>query len=225
MKRCLGLIAALGLATVASAANITWSGTNVSGSQTIFDADSTKTDFSLAVKITTTFSGQSLENSSMVTFGTSTRDDTAVGLLAYSAANGFGAHFDSTTSNATTWTDNNSSLASGSHIVVINGTWDSTNNRWNVTLYINNGTTPITFNGNANPILEPTDGALTATFANNAAWTFNDAATYDGTLTTDEITKLVDAGSAIMPTNIPEPTALALLALGVAGVALRRRVA
>ena len=225
MKRCLGLIAALGLATVASAANMTWSSTTVPGSQEIFGSSDAKADFALAVKITTTFSGQSLENSSMVTFGTSTRDDTAVGLLAYSAANGFGAHFDSATSNATTWTDNNSSLASGSHIVVINGTWDSTNNRWTVTLYINNGTTPITFNGNANPILEPTDGALTATFANNAAWTFNDAATYDGTLTTDEITKLVDAGSAIMPTNIPEPTALALLALGVAGVALRRRVA
>ena len=225
MKRCLGLIAALGLAATASAANITWSGTTVSGSQTIFGADDTKGDFSLAIKITTNFSGQTLNNTSMVTFGTSSRDQTAVGLLAYSAANGFGAHFDSATSNATTWTDNNSSLASGSHIVVINGTWDSTNNRWTVTLYINNGTTPITFNGNANPILEPTNGALTAAFASNAAWTFNDAATYDGTLTADEITKLVDAGSAIMPTNIPEPTALALLALGVAGVALRRRVA
>ena len=65
---------------------------------------------------------------------------------------------------------------------------------------------------------------ITTDFASNAAWTFNEAATYDGTLTADEITKLVDAGSAIMPTNIPEPTALALLALGVAGVALRRRV-
>ena len=115
MKRCLGLIAALGLATVASATSITWNGTNVTGSRTIFGTDATKTDFALAVKITTDF-------------------------------------------------------------------------------------------------------------ASNAAWTFNEAATYDGTLTADEITKLVDAGSAIMPTNIPEPTALALLALGVAGVALRRRV-
>ena len=225
MKTCLGLIAALGLATVASAANMTWSSTTVPGSQTIFNADSTKTDFALAVKITTAFSGQSLENSSMVTFGTSTRDDTAVGLLAYSAANGFGAHFDSATSNATTWTDNNSSLASGSHIVVINGAWDSANNRWTVTLYINNGTTPITFNGNANPILEPTNSALTATFANNAAWTFNDAATYDGTLTDAEITQLINGSTAVLPISIPEPTALALLALGVAGIALRRRVA
>ena len=107
--------------------------------------------------------------------------------------------------------------------MVINGAWDATNSRWNVTLYID-GTTPIEFNS-GDPILDLTNGALTAAFASNAAWTFNDAATYDGTLTADEITKLVDAGSAIMPTNIPEPTALALLALGVAGVALRRRVA
>ena len=116
MKRCLGLIAALGLATVASATSITWSGTNVTGSQTIFGTDATKTDFSLAVKITTDF-------------------------------------------------------------------------------------------------------------ASNAAWTFNEAATYDGILTTEEIGQLIEGQTAVLSSPIPEPTALALLALGVAGVALRRRVA
>lgn len=224
MKTCLGLIAALGLATVASAANITWSGTNVTGSQEIFGSSDAKADFALAVKITTNFADKEIaQNAGMVTFGSAHVDGALDGLLAYSAANGFGGHFYST-ANSPLWTDNNSSLASGSHIVVINGAWDSANNRWNVTLYIG-GTTPVELKGTGTAILAPTNGALTATFANNAAWTFNDAATYDGTLTTDEITKLVDAGSAIMPTNIPEPTALALLALGVAGIALRRRVA
>ena len=224
MKRCLGLIAALGLATVASATSITWNGTNVTGSRTIFGTDATKTDFSLALKVTTAFAGQEItKNAGMVTFGNAHGDGSPDGLLAYAAENGFGGHFYST-SNSPLWTDNNSSLASGSHIVVLTGDWDANNNRWNVTLYIDNATTPVELKGDGTAILAPTSNALTAAFAENAAWTFNEAATYDGILTTDEITKLVDAGSAIMPTNIPEPTALALLALGVAGVALRRRV-
>ena len=223
MKTCLGLIAALGLATVASAANMTWSSTTVPGSQEIFGASDTKTDFSLAVKITTDFVGKTLSNTNMLTFGNNLTDDSPAGLLAYSAANGFGGHFYST-ANSPLWTDNNSSLASGSHIVVINGAWDSANNRWNVTLYIG-GTTPVELKGTGTAILAPTSGALSAAFGSNAAWTFDEAATYDGTLTTEEIAQLVNGETAVLPTNIPEPTALALLALGVAGVALRRRVA
>ena len=224
MKTCLGLIAALGLATVASAANMTWSSTTVPGSQEIFGSSDAKADFALAVKITTNFAGKEIaQNAGMVTFGSAHVDGALDGLLAYSAANGFGGHFYST-ANSPLWTDNNSSLASGSHIVVINGAWDSANNRWNVTLYIG-GTTPVELKGTGTAILAPTNGALTAAFAENTAWSLDEAATYDGTLTTDEITQLINGSTAVLPTNIPEPTALALLALGVAGIALRRRVA
>ena len=67
---------------------------------------------------------------------------------------------------------------------------------------------------------------VVSTFASeNNEWTINETAAYEGILTQEEITRMANQMTAVLPTNIPEPTALALLALGVAGVALRRRVA
>ena len=76
-------------------------------------------------------------------------------------------------------------------------------------------------------VLETYDvsNVVVSTFRNDDYWTINETAAYEGILTQEEITRMANQMTAVLPTNVPEPTALALLALGVAGVALRRRVA
>ena len=231
MKRCFILLSAVCLTAVASALNVTWlNQTATPGTATVFGEGAAKGDFSIAVKLTLNadFATGSFENTSIATFvGGTAADRVAQGILAYSNANGVGVHT-GTTSNSYAWSSNEAVGNSGTVLIVLTGTWDADNNRWNAAAYSNGSALTLDAGGGTPAFVNLGSGALEMAFATNNAWTFGGVAVYDEVLTQDEITSLGSGTNGVVVDGavvLPEPTALALLALGVAGVALRRRAA
>ncbi len=223
-KLTLAALAAATLTLAAQAATLSWTGT--SGSQTV----SSGASFAIAARITMNpdafVAGGVANNSEIIGLTTSRNVANGLGLLAYNAAasggkaSGLGAHFDTSDGGGHGWTNNLDGTTSGTHDIVLNFAWDDGNSRWGVTLHIDGD--PVAFQADTVFLVPTNAGNTTLTLNTNNAWAFESASLYvNGTLTQQDIDWLHENETTV----VPEPTALALLALGAAGLALRRHAA
>ena len=206
MKRMCCLVAVLALTGSASAVNIVWN----RGAETSKSLTMPSGNFSAALLLTTSFSTMSGSNTPIVSFGNFSETH----IYGFNSSEGLGVK------HGGWWGAAVSSTVSGQHSVVLNFT-KQTDGAYKIGVFVDGVADART--GNVyDQALSSTSDTLSLTFVENSTlWTYEGFAIYDDVLTTDEMNTLQTTRD--VESIVPEPSFLALLALGAGALALRRK--
>lgn len=205
MKKICCLVAVLALTGSASAVNILWNrGTETSTSLTMPSGN-----FSAALILTTIARTGTGADTAIVKFSNFPSTE----ILRFKNAEGIGAHHNEW------WGTVKPATNTGQHSVVLNFTRQA-NGSYKIGVFVDGVADSRTGNYNDNT-RSSSSNTLTLTFAEQPAlWTYEGFAVYDDVLTVDEMKTLQETRDVA---SIPEPSFLALLALGAGALALRRK--
>ena len=206
MKRMCCLVAVLALTGSASAVNIVWN----RGAETSKSLTMPSGNFSAALLLTTTARTGGGADTKIVSFDNFYQTE----ILRFKNAEGIGAH------HFTWWSEPNTATNTGQHSVVLNFTKQA-NGSYKIGVFVD-GVRDIRTENYNDGTRTPISDTLSLTFVENSTlWTYEGFAIYDDVLTTDEMNTLQTTRD--VESIVPEPSFLALLALGAGALALRRK--